>query len=122
MGAGCKGPVIAVEILDHLGGFKRQPTDVARARAAKTGCLVQLPRQTNAAVRAHHAEYERRLHSLLEALPKDVAKQLIHFLVSQERPRGFGLRSADKIHRLPAMARGRCGSPILHEIHPSFVR
>ena len=30
-----------------------------------------------------------RKHSLLDALPKDVAKQLIHFLVSQERP-GLG--------------------------------
>ena len=47
----------------------------------------------HAAIRAHHANYERRLHSLIDALPKDVAKQLIHFLVSLERPRGFGLRS-----------------------------
>src|SRR6266481_207537 len=29
MGAGRKGPVIAVEILDHLGAVKRQPTDTA---------------------------------------------------------------------------------------------
>jgi hypothetical protein len=29
MGAGRKGPVISVEILDHLGALKRQPTDTA---------------------------------------------------------------------------------------------
>src|SRR2546426_12561352 len=47
----------------------------------------------HAAVWAHHAEYERRLHSLLDALPKDVAKQFIHFLVLKEKPQVFGLRS-----------------------------
>src|SRR5262245_37126746 len=29
MGAEREGPVIAVEIFDHLGSFKRQPTDTA---------------------------------------------------------------------------------------------
>ena len=50
-----------------------------------------------AAVWAYHAEYERRLHSLLEALldalPKDVAKQFIHFLVLPGKAPGSGLRS-----------------------------
>src|SRR5215831_12449238 len=45
-----------------------------------------------AAVWAHHAEYERRLHSLLDALPKDVAKHFIHFLVLLGKVPGFGLR------------------------------
>ena|SRR6516164_6418471 len=51
----------------------------------------------HAAVWAHHAEYERRLHSLLDALPKDFADdfgQFIHFLVLPGKtPEVFGLWS-----------------------------
>jgi hypothetical protein len=47
----------------------------------------------HAAVWAHHAEYERRLHSLLDALPKDVAEHFINFLVLLGKAPGFGLRS-----------------------------
>jgi hypothetical protein len=55
----------------------------------------------HAAVWAHHAEYERRLHSLLDALPdalpKDVADafgQFIHFLVLHRfRTRKHSLRA-----------------------------
>jgi hypothetical protein len=61
----------------------------------------------HAAVWAHHAEYERRLHSLLDALlnalPKNVADafgQFIHFLVLPGKtPEVFGL-----IHRVARTA------------------
>src|SRR5262249_4218306 len=43
----------------------------------------------HAAVWAHHAEYERRLHSPLDASPKDVAKQFIHFLVPPRKSPRF---------------------------------
>src|SRR5437016_12774826 len=46
----------------------------------------------HAAVWAHHAEYERQLHSLLDALPKDFADdfgQFIHFLVLPGKARRF---------------------------------
>jgi hypothetical protein len=53
----------------------------------------------HAAVWAHHAEYERRLHSLLDALPKDFADdfgQFIHFPVVPKFGPQSRLRDRDR--------------------------
>jgi hypothetical protein len=78
----------------------------------------------HAAVWAYHAEYERRLHSLLEALlealPKNVAHafgQFIHFLVLPGKtPEVFGLRSF-LIHRRRSHGRFTMRVPALSFLH-----
>src|SRR5215470_721125 len=78
MGAGRKGPVIAVEILDHLGGFKRQTTDTAAEndhrcqKHSKRGLHVRAagvptpscPASSHFLDRIRHPEVKRRLTKL----------------------------------------------------------